>query len=265
MSTTRSLALITGSTSGLGEEFAKRLAGDGYDLLLVARRTEMLEKQKAELEKEYGASVEIRSVDLSDPTQLLDLEKRVAEAENLEFLVNNAGFGYEYKFPDIDLDQECRMVQIHSIAPMRLMYAAFGPMIRRKKGYVVNLSSVAAYLVGPGFAQYNATKAYLLSLSKCLQCDVREYGIAIQALCPGLVHTGFHSAELMDEGKYKKIPEILWLNKETVVRESLRNIRKKHRRTVCVPSVRYKIFLAIMTFPLCRWFTEWLYRTRSKM
>jgi len=260
-----SLALITGSTSGLGEEFARRLAADGYDLLLVARRTELLNRQKEELEKLHGISVEVLSVDLADPVQLATLEQRITQLDQLEFLVNNAGFGFENKFPDIDVELECQMVQVHAIAPIRLTYAALGPMTRRKKGFVINVTSVAAYLHGPACAQYMATKAYLLSFSKCLQCDVREYGIEIQALCPGLVHTGFHSTTLIDEAKYKKIPEILWLNKEFVVRKSLQNIRKKRRRTVYVPSWRYKFILAVLTCPLFTWFTERIYRKRANM
>ncbi|MCL2304000.1 MAG: SDR family NAD(P)-dependent oxidoreductase [Planctomycetaceae bacterium] len=260
-----SLALITGSTSGLGEEFARQLAADGYDLLLVARRTELLNRQKTELEKQYGISVEILSVDLAAPLQLAVLEQRVAQLDTLEFLVNNAGFGFENKFPDTDIDLECRMVQVHAIAPLRLSYAALGPMIRRKKGYIINVASVAAYLHGPACAQYMATKAYLLSFSKCLQCDVRDHGIEVQALCPGFVRTGFHSAEWMNEEKFKKIPDFLWLRKESVVRESLGNVRKKRRRTVCVPSWRYKFFLAILTCPLFTWATEWIYQKRAKM
>ena len=259
------IALITGSTSGLGEEYARRLAADGYDLLLVARRKELLDRQKAELEKQYGVSVEVLSVDLADPVQLATLEERVKQLEQLEFLVNNAGFGFEYKFPDTDIDLECQMVQVHAIAPLRLTYAALGPMMRRKKGYIINVASVAAFLHGPACAQYMATKAYLLSLSKCLQCDVREYGIEVQALCPGLVRTGFHSTKLINEEKYKKIPGFLWLSKETVVRESLNNIRKKRRNTVCVPSWRYKFFLAILTCPLFTWVTKLIYRKRAKM
>jgi len=259
------LALITGSTSGLGEEYARRLAADGYDLLLVARRTELLDRQKVELEKQYGVSVEVLTVDLADPVQLALLEERVKQLEQLEFLVNNAGFGFEYKFPDLDVELECQMVQVHAIAPLRLTYAALGPMMRRKKGYIINVASVAAFLYGPACAQYMATKAYLLSLSKCLQCDVREYGIEIQALCPGFVRTGFHSTERMDEEKFKKMPGFLWLNKERVVRDSLKNIRQKRRSTVCIPSWRYKFLLAILTCPLFTWITERIYRKRAEM
>ena len=260
-----SLALITGSTSGLGEEFARRLASDGYDLLLVARRTELLNRQKEDLEKQHGISVEVLSIDLADPEQLVSLEQRIMQLDQLEFLVNNAGFGFENKFPETDIELECKMVQVHAIAPLRLTYAALVPMIRRKKGFIINVASIAAYLYGPACGQYVSTKAYLLAFSRCLQCDVREYGIEVQALCPGLVHTGFHSTTQMNEDKYKKIPGFLWLNKERVVRDSLNNIRKKRRRTVCVPSWRYKFFLAVLTCPCFRRLMEWVYRKRAKM
>ena len=259
------LALITGSTSGLGEEYARQLAAEGYDLLLAARRTELLEQQKAELEKRHGVSVEVLSIDLADPAQLEVLEQRITQLDELEFLINNAGFGFENKFPDTDIDLECQMVQVHAIAPLRLTYAALGPMIRRKKGYIINVASVAAYLHGPACAQYMATKAYLLSFSKCLRCDVREFGIEVQALCPGFVRTGFHSTALIDEEKFRKIPGILWLNKKRVVRDSLKNIRKKRRRTVFIPSMRYKFLLAVLTCPIFSWITEMIYRKRANM
>lgn len=261
----RPLALITGATSGLGEEFARQLAKKGYDLLLVARRGTLLQQQKESLEKEFPMSVEVQIVDLADAEQLAELERKAEQSERLEILVNNAGYGFETEFPKIDVEQECKMVQVHDIAPMRLCYAALQSMFRRKKGYIINVSSVAAYLYGPACAQYMATKAYLLSFSKCLQCDVRPFGIQVQALCPGFVRTGFHSTELIDEEKYKKMPNFLWLNKEYVVRKSLENIWKKRRATVCIPSFRYKFFLAILTCPIFNWMSDLVYSFRAKM
>ena len=262
---TQPLAVITGATSGLGKEYALQLAALGYDLFLVARRIELLETLKNELESKFSVSVEVMRADLSDSVQLRLLEEKVAKIENLDILINNAGYGFEGKYPVEDIDMECKMIQVHDIAPIRLCQAALGPMMRRKNGKIINVASVAAFLYGTGSAQYTATKAYLLAFSKCLQVDVRSAGIRVQALCPGLVRTGFHGSETMKklEEKYKAIPNFIWLDCSDVVRDSLKNIMKKRHRVVFVPSFRYKIFLAILTCPLWSWLPEKIYQYRN--
>ena len=262
---TKPVAVITGATSGLGKEYAEQLAMQGYDLLLVARRIELLEATKSELESKCNVSVDVMKADLSDPQQLLKLEEKIAQIENLDILVNNAGYGVEGKYPVENIDEECKMIQVHDIAPTRLCQAALGPMMRRKSGKIINVSSVAAFLYGTGCAQYAATKAHLLTFSKCLNLDVRSAGIRVQALCPGLVRTGFHSSETMKnlEDKYKNIPDFIWLKCSNVVRDSLKNIMKKRHSVVFVPSLRYKVFLAILTCPLWSWLPEKIYEYRS--
>ncbi len=259
----RPLAVITGGSSGLGEQYAKQLAAQGYDLLLIARGLSRLEKTRQEILDAYPVAVETDAVDLADPEQLRRLEERIAKFERLEILVNNAGFGQEGGFPVADIDQECKMLAVHTIAPLRLTQAALGPMIRRGKGYIINVTSVAAFLYGPECAQYMATKAYLLSFSKCLQCDVRKYGIRVQALCPGLVRTGFHSTEIIDQEKYQKIPNFLWLKSDRVVRDSLKNLFKKWHSVVYITSRRSKFFTVLLTFPFLGLLAELPYRLRA--
>lgn len=261
----RPLAVITGASSGLGEEYAKTLASEGYDLLLVARRIPLLETLKSELETKYAIRAEVYPADLADLQQVKALEKRLREMENLEILVNNAGYGFETEVPVKDIDRECRMIDVHVIAPVRLSHAALVPMLQRKKGYIINVCSVAAFLHGPACSQYMATKAYLLSFSKCLHSDVRDRGVNVQALCPGFVRTGFHSTEMIDGEKYRKFPNFLWLNSVRVVRDSLKKVRRKRGSSVFVPSLRYKFFLAILTFPLFTGLSELIYRIRANM
>ncbi|MDR1290495.1 MAG: SDR family NAD(P)-dependent oxidoreductase, partial [Planctomycetaceae bacterium] len=213
----RPLAVITGASSGLGREFANQLAADGYDLLLVARRGNLLEAIKSEIESQYGVRVEVFVCDLSQPDELRRLELRIEGERLLEFMVNNAGFGFSGTFPDVDSDLEESMIRVHVIALMRLSRAALVPMCKRKRGFVINLSSVAAYLSGANSAEYMATKSYVLSFSKCLQCDVRKNGVRVQALCPGFTHTGFHSTETMKGFQKDKTPSIAWLKADYVV------------------------------------------------
>ncbi|MDR3197331.1 MAG: SDR family oxidoreductase [Planctomycetaceae bacterium] len=245
----RPLAAITGASDGLGKEFARQLAAEGYDLLIIARRGKLLEEIKIELETKYGVFVEPYICDLSNEEEVKQLEKRLETSESLEFMINNAGFGFTDPFPNVDPDREETMIRVHIIALMRLSRAALVPMCRRNKGFLINLSSVAAFLYGTNSADYIATKAYVLSFSKSIQCDVKDYGVRVQALCPGLTHTGFHSTELMKSFQKEKTPGFAWLTAEYVVRTSLRAIRKT-RRVVCIPSLRYKLLLALICNPI---------------
>ncbi|MDR0338392.1 MAG: SDR family NAD(P)-dependent oxidoreductase [Planctomycetaceae bacterium] len=259
----RPLAAITGASDGLGKEFARQLAAEGYDLLIIARRGHLLEEIKTEFETKYGVFVEPYICDLSDSEEVKQLEKRLETSELLEFMVNNAGFGCADAFPNVDPDREEAMIRVHAISLMRLSRAALVPMCRRKKGFLINLASVAAFLYGMNSADYMATKSYVLSFSKCIQCDVKKYGVRVQALCPGLTHTGFHSTESMKFFRKDKTPNIVWLTAEYVVRTSLRSIRKTCR-VVCIPSLRYKLILALLCNPICNKISEIIYNRRVK-
>jgi short-subunit dehydrogenase len=246
---TTPLAAVTGASEGLGREYARQLAAEGYNLLIIARRGHLLEEIKADLEKKYNIRVETLVCDLSKPDELKQVEDRLEKEESLEVLVNNAGFGLGRAFPDVDPDAEEQMIRLHVIALMRLSRAALVPMCKRQKGYVINLSSVAAFLFAENSTEYNATKAYVLSFSKSLQCDVRRRGVRVQALCPGFTHTGFHATESMSFFNKNATPKWLWLSAERVVRTSLRSIRRTSR-VVCIPSLRYKLILALLCNPI---------------
>jgi short-subunit dehydrogenase len=245
----KKLAAITGASEGLGKEFARQLAADGFNLLIIARRPALLEELKADLETKYNVQVESIVCDLSQPDELKQLEERLEQEETLEVLVNNAGFGLGTTFPNVDPDANESMIRVHVIATMRLSRAALVPMCKRKKGYIINVSSVAAFLSIQGSVEYNATKAYILSFSKTLQCDVRKYGVRVQALCPGFTHTGFHDTQGMKDFKKDATPKWLWLSAEYVVRTSLNSIRRS-KRVVCIPSLRYKVMLALICNPI---------------
>ena len=245
----KKLAAITGASDGLGREFAWQLAADGYNLLVIARRGHLLDELKSAIEAKYNVQVEPIVCDLSKPDELKRVEERLEKEESLEVLVNNAGFGLGTTFPDVDVDAEESMIRLHVIALMRLSRAALVPMCKRKKGYVINLSSVAAFLHGENAAEYSATKAYVLSFSKSLQCDVRKHGVRVQALCPGFTHTGFHSTESMSFFKKSATPKWLWLSAERVVRTSLNSIRRTSR-VVYIPSLRYKLIRALLCNPI---------------
>src|SRR5579864_4407457 len=154
----RPVALITGSSSGIGATFAGQLAARGYDLVLVARRRDRLEELAAMLEESRGIKAEILPADLTVDGELALVERRIAAAENLILLVNNAGFGTRGKFFSVGVESQDQMHRLHVLATMRLTHAAVTGMIARGRGGIINVSSVAAFWQSPGSISYCATK-----------------------------------------------------------------------------------------------------------
>ena len=239
----RLVSAVCGASSGFGAIFARRFAEMGHDLFLVARRKDRLDQLAAELSAQYGIRVETMIADVSKPDPLLAVEKRIESIPNLEFMVNSAGFGGSREFPDVDIDLETRMIQVHCIATMRLCRAALIPMTARHHGRIINIASAAGFLSGCGAADYTGTKSYILTFSRSLQSDVRNKGIRIQALAPGFVRTEFHDSETMkNSGVKQRVWGILWIPAEKVVSISLRAIQRRFfRGVVCIPTYRYKL------------------------
>ena len=241
--TTQPISAICGASSGFGAIYARRFAEMGHNLFLVARRQERLEKMAAELSEKYGVYVETMAADLSKPEELLRVENRLTELDSLEYLVNAAGFGGNREFPDVDIELETKMIQVHCLATMRLCRAGLIPMTAKKSGKIINIASAAGFLAGAGAADYTGTKAFIITFSRSLQADVGRKGVRIQALCPGFVHTEFHDTESMKNSTIKtKIPGWLWISSERVVSVSLAAINRRFfRGVVSIPSFRYKL------------------------
>jgi short-subunit dehydrogenase len=238
MPQTKPLAAVTGASSGIGEVFARALAGRGYDLLLVARRRDRLEA----LSREIGG--EVIAADLTSDADLRRIEERLRAADQLELLVNNAGFGVGGAFAKADIDAQDRMHRLHIMATMRLTHAAIGGMVTRDRGGVINVSSVAAFLTNPGAIGYCATKTWINSFTEGLYLELRSKGSAVrvQALCPGFVYSEFHDAAGMD--RTKLAPKAWWLTAESVVRESLEGLDRG--KLFVIPSVRYKVLVGVL-------------------
>ncbi|MGI6401288.1 MAG: SDR family NAD(P)-dependent oxidoreductase [Thermoguttaceae bacterium] len=246
-STGRPVAAITGASSGFGKIYAERLAQKGCDIVMVARRADKLNAVAEEIRKKYNVETETIVADLAVLSDVERVEKRIEEIPTLEYMINNAGFGGDHKFPDVDVDVETRMILTHCVASMRLSRAALIPMRSKGKkkgaGYIVNVASIAGFLAGSGAADYCGTKAFLITFSKCLQCDAKEFGVRVQALCPGFANTGFHTSETMIDSQIKKkYPEFLWDNAEYIVDRSLRVLHRPCRvGVVFIPRIFYKL------------------------
>lgn len=236
-------ALITGASSGIGAAFARRLASQGYNLVLVARREKRLRTLSEEMQGQFNVEAQVFPADLSHPLDLERLEKRTAEIANLEMLINNAGFGAPGKFMEMQVEKNIEMIQVHVIATVRLCRAALPAMIARGRGWIINVSSIAAFMASPRNATYCATKAYLNLFSQGLQDELTDTGVRVQALCPGLTHTEFH--ERPGSESYKtKIPEVLWMKAEDVVEKSLESLNRD--QVICIPGFKNRLFVAVM-------------------
>jgi short-subunit dehydrogenase len=238
------IALITGASSGIGVAFARRLAVQGYDLILVARREERLIQLATELQQQFIIRAETIVADLANAMDVERIEYRIAELPMVELLVNNAGFGVPGKFAEIGLDKTVAMIDVHIIASTRLTYAALPAMIARGKGAIINVASIGGFIPRPQDAVYCATKAYLISFSEALQEELAGTGVQVQALCPGFVQT-----EFLDSPEYKqldikaKIPKWLWTPVEQIVEESLCTL--KCTKVICIPGFRNRVIVAL--------------------
>lgn len=235
--------MVTGASSGIGAAYARRLAAEGYDLILVARRKDRLEKLAEELQTSHGVEAEILAADLTGDADLRRVEERIAHAGDLEFLVNNAGFGTRGLFFQADVEGQDRMHRLHVLAAVRLSHAALSVMVARGKGNLVNVSSVAAFGQSPGNAGYCATKAWMNSFTEGLCLDLAADGspVTVQALCPGYTLTEFHDTSGIGRDH---VPESWWMSAEDVVAASLRGLA--HGKLVVVPGWRYKIYVFLL-------------------
>ncbi|MEM1069004.1 MAG: SDR family oxidoreductase [Planctomycetota bacterium] len=229
---TREIAVVTGASSGIGEVYARRLAGLGYDLLLTARRTELMEKLAAELREQNEIETRVVSVDLADAGQLDQLSKEIESLGSIGFLVHAAGFGYMGDFVDLPMEKHQRMLDVHMTATVRLCYATLPGMIESNVGSIVNVSSVAAWTVGPGQAMYNSSKAFVKTFSESLHMELDGTNVHVQALCPGVTYTGFHDTPEFAGFDRSEMPGS-WMTPQDVVDESLAALKKN--RAVCVP------------------------------
>jgi short-subunit dehydrogenase len=235
------LALITGASSGIGAAFARRLARDGHDLILVGRRRERLDR----LAEELAVAAEVRVHDLAVPAEVAALETRIREAEGLSVLVNNAGFGGYGKFAEVEPDQLEDQIRVQSIVVARLTRAALPAMIAQGRGTVINVSSRLAFsatLAGPRLpdrAVYAATKSFINVLTRILATELAGTGVRVQALCPGLVRTEFHSRMGLDPTRF---PPELVMSPEDLVEASLRGLALGE--VVCIPGLGDPALLA---------------------
>ena len=217
-------ALITGASSGLGEEFALQLARGKHDLVLVARREDRLH-DVAERAKRAGAPrVTTISSDLGRGDAARELHRQVSAAGiAVDYLVNNAGFGTHGNFARVPLDREIEQINLNVSALVVLTRLFLPEMVSAGRGHIINVASTAAFQPVPWMATYAATKAFVLNFSEALSAELEGSGVTVLALCPGPTRTEFQQiAGVEDSG----VPSFAYMDAATVVRQGIDAARR---------------------------------------
>lgn len=203
-------ALITGASTGIGRELSFVAAAAGYDLVLVARNREQLEAVAAQVRGRHKRDVQIIVKDLARQESVPELFDEVRQShEHVEILVNNAGFGMLGFFAEMDTDRQIQMINLNVGALTHLSRLYAPGMIARRKGYILNIASTAAFQPGPLMAVYYATKAYVVSFSSALHNELKEHDVVVTALCPGPTSTEFQKRANMDATTLFKGPGVM--------------------------------------------------------
>ena len=214
--------LITGASSGIGEVFARKLAARGHNLLLVARSEDKLISLCNDLGRNQSIHAQYVAMDLSEadaPARLFEeTQKRGLE---IDFLINNAGFGSMGDFSDLELARELNMIDLNVRSLVELTHRFLGPMRARKSGSIINVASTAGFQAVPFMATYAATKAFVLSFTEALAEENRPFGVKLLALCPGVTETNFFEA-----AKIQKPPARIAQTPEAVVDTALRSLAR---------------------------------------
>ena len=232
-----SWALVTGATSGIGESFTRLLASHNYNVGLVARDLPRLKERAAALEAKFAISTHVIQADLATDDGCLRIEKYIQDNQ-IDVLINNAGFGTNKAFTMSTLDIEQQLLDVLVRTPMRLMHVALPPMKQRNNGIIINVSSVAGYIAG---GTYSASKSYLTVLSESLNTELSATNVKVSALCPGFTRTEFHQRGKMS---MKGLPNFLWLNADRLVEQSWRDGLKG--KAVSVPGWQYKLLVFVV-------------------
>lgn len=228
-------ALITGASAGIGTEFAKQLAADNFNLVLVARREDRLQQLAEQLEKEYSAQSLIISVDLAivDSINLIQQQLQ-AHGITVHTLVNNAGYGVTGRFNHVKWQVHADFMQVMVSAVIQLSYALLPSMQTVGTGQIINIASLAGVVPAPaGHTLYAASKAFLIKFSEALALENEDKGIKVQALCPGFTYTEFHDVTKTRE-QVSEMPQYMWMSATEVVSESLHELTRKSPRIVLI-------------------------------
>ena len=233
----QSWALVTGATVGIGESFTRLLAQNGYNIVLVARDLPRLQERAKTLESTFGIATTVIQADLATDAGCKTIEDFIANNQ-IDVLINNAGFGINKAFTMSQLDAEQQLLDVLVRTPMRLMHVALPGMKERNMGVIINVSSVAGWIAG---GTYSAAKSYLTVLSESLHTELSSTNVKVSALCPGFTRTEFHQRGRMS---MKGLPAFMWLNSDKLVAKAWKDA--VGGKAVSVPGWQYQLLTFVM-------------------
>ncbi len=233
-----SVVLVTGASSGIGEELARQLAALGHDLVLIARRADRLETLAAEIRDTAKVAVDVHPCDLGDAPARASLMAALItgpHARPIAGLCNNAGFGLAGAAADLDARRQTQMVRVNVEALHELTLAVLPGMLERGAGAILNVASVAAFQPLPNFATYSATKAFVQTFSEAVHAEVQDQGVSVTSLCPGPVPTEFGEvAGLREEGAGagSSVPSIAYVSAHDVAAQAIEGMVRGRRSVI---------------------------------
>ena len=248
-------AAITGAAKGVGNSYAAKLAAKGARLLLIDQDRDGLKETAQNLSQIYAVDIETIVADLSKPEDQTRVAKRLEEIEELDLLINLAGYGAPVPFHELDAEQHIHMLNVHVSSVIRFCRAVLPNMVKRKRGAIINMSGQAEFLHSGANAMYGSTKKFVTTFSRNLADSYKLQGINFQVLCPGYIRTSFHDTNYYNADALGKIPKFYWMDVDEVTSKSLEQLG--NGRLICVPGLWHKItYLLFQTGG----FTNWILR-----
>ena len=232
-----SWALVTGATAGIGESFTRLLAANNYNIVLVARDAQRMQERAQQLESQFNISTHMIQADLATDIGCGLVESYIKNNQ-IDVLINNAGFGLNKAFTLSEVDAEQQMLDVLVRTPMRLMHSVLPGMKERNKGVVINVSSVAGYIAG---GSYSASKSYITVISESINTELAATNVKVSALCPGFTRTEFHQRARMS---MKGLPSFMWLNSDKLVEKAWVDALKG--RAISIPGWQYQLLVFII-------------------
>lgn len=241
------IAVITGASSGLGATYSRILASQGFKPVLIARRKDRLREVAEDIKKNYSLEAEVIVADLSDLADIERVANFVKEFDNIDVLINNAGFGTKGYFEDTPFKPQIDMLFVHNVATVYLTRAVLPSMIDRGRGAIVLVSSVSAFTPNPQGVMYTATKAFLNGFAESLSLELTDTGVYIQALCSGYIMTEFHEKGDYEGHDRSVVPDKMWQSTEDVVNLSLEAFREN--KVIFIPGEMYQKLIDLYRDP----------------
>lgn len=233
-------AFISGATSGIGAAFANYYASKGYDLIITGHPNDEIILPVEELKQEHNVNIELILVDLSIEGNITKLEEMLKKNKGIEVLINNAGYLNRIPFLENGTKDVENMIKVHINVPVRFIHAVLSHMISKKRGTIINLSSLAAYTPFPDYIMYPATKLFIIGFTESLHITLKSKGIKVQALCPGFVHSNFHKRAGFKLSDFKNKNLVHWMTPEKIVEISIRNLKNKNK-VIVIPGFGNKV------------------------